>query len=107
MKKYDLPCNVIVDLLPLYNEGACSEESREIVEEHLQNCENCRELCGNIPIPVKEEPPKPSESETFRKISRKLKKNRFSKLISTILCIIIVGVSILSVVWYYPADRLV
>ena len=47
MKKYDLPCNVIIDLLPLYNEGGCSEESRQIVEEHLQNCENCRELCGN------------------------------------------------------------
>ena len=84
MKKYDLPCNVIVDLLPLYNEGACSEESREIVEEHLQSCEECRELCGNIAIPVKEADTKPSETETFRKVSKKLKKSRFSKLISTL-----------------------
>ena len=41
MKKYDLPCNVIIDLLPLYNEGICSDESREIIEEHLKECENC------------------------------------------------------------------
>ena len=101
MKKYDLPCNVIIDLLPLYNEGGCSEESRQIVEEHLQNCENCRELCGNIPIPVKEDPPKPSESETFRKISRKLKKSRYSKLISTVLCVFLVGLTILTGAWYY------
>ena len=101
MKKYDLPCNVIIDLLPLYNEGGCSEESRQIVEEHLQNCENCRELCGNIPIPVKEDPPKPSESETFRKISRKLKKSRYSKLISTVLCVFLAGLTILTGAWYY------
>lgn len=103
MKKYDLPCNVIVDLLPLYNEGGCSEESRQIVEEHLQNCENCRELCGNIPIPVKEDSPKPSESETFRKISRKLKKSRYSKLISTVLCVFLVGLTILTGAWYYTS----
>jgi len=105
MKKYDLPCNVIVDLLPLYNEGACSEESREIVEEHLQSCEECRELCGNIAIPVKEADTKPSETETFRKVSKKLKKSRFSKLISTILCIFLVGVTILTGAWYYTSYR--
>jgi len=103
MKKYDLPCNVIIDLLPLYNEGGCSEESRQIVEEHLQNCENCRELCGNIPIPVKEAPPKPSESETFRKISRKLKKSRYSKLISAVLCFFLAGLTILTGAWYYTS----
>lgn len=105
MKKYDLPCNVIIDLLPLYNEGGCSEESRQIVEEHLQNCENCRELCGNISIPVKEDPPKPSESETFRKISRKLKKSRYSKLISAVLCVFLVGLTILTGAWYYTSYR--
>ena len=103
MKKYDLPCNVIIDLLPLYNEGGCSEESRQIVEEHLQNCENCRELCGNIPIPVKEDSPKPSESETFRKIIRKLKKSRYSKLISTVLFVFLVGLTILTRACYYTS----
>ena len=105
MKKYDLPCNVIIDLLPLYNEGICSDESREIIEEHLKECENCSQLCEKIDIPVKEDIPKPSETETFRKVSRKLKKSKYSKLISTVLCLFLVGISILSGVWYYTSYR--
>lgn len=105
MKKYDLPCNVIVDLLPLYMEDACSEDSRRIVEEHLQNCENCRELCADISIPVKADSPQPSETETFRKVAKKLKKSRYSKLISTVLCLFLVGLTILTGAWYYTSYR--
>ena len=32
------PCNVIRDLLPLYHDGVCSPESRQLVEEHLEKC---------------------------------------------------------------------
>lgn len=36
-------CDVIQDLLPLYCDGACSGESRHLVEEHLRECGECRE----------------------------------------------------------------
>lgn len=36
-----MTCEVIQDLLPLYCDGACSEESKKIVEEHLSDCEKC------------------------------------------------------------------
>ena len=39
-----MDCNVIQDLLPLYADDACSEESREIVQEHLQECESCSRM---------------------------------------------------------------
>ncbi len=43
------PCSVIRDLLPLYHDGVCSEESRIIIEEHLTECPACEkyraELC--------------------------------------------------------------
>ncbi|MHB1154611.1 MAG: zf-HC2 domain-containing protein [Eubacteriales bacterium] len=35
-------CNTIYDLLPLYVKGICSEESRNIVDEHLEKCSNCK-----------------------------------------------------------------
>lgn len=35
-------CNIIKDLLPLYAEDMLSEDSRELVEEHLGGCEDCR-----------------------------------------------------------------
>lgn len=37
------PCNVIQDLLPLYHDGICSEESKAAVEQHLPACPACRE----------------------------------------------------------------
>lgn len=36
-------CNVIKDLLPLYADDVCSEDSREMVDEHLASCEDCRQ----------------------------------------------------------------
>ena len=33
---------IILDLLPLYHDGVCSEKSRAAVEEHLKACETCR-----------------------------------------------------------------
>lgn len=36
------PCGIIKDLLPLYIEDVCNEESKAAVEEHLTKCEECR-----------------------------------------------------------------
>lgn len=44
--KYD--CDVIRDLLPLYADNACSEKSRGMVEEHLQECPACRAMTGRL-----------------------------------------------------------
>ena len=35
-------CELIKDLLPLYVDDVCSEESRKMVTEHLASCGNCR-----------------------------------------------------------------
>ena len=37
-------CNVIQDILPLYIEDAVSDDTKELVEEHLQNCEICQRV---------------------------------------------------------------
>ena len=41
-------CKIIEDLLPLYHDGVCSEESRQMVEAHLSKCEECRKLLAQI-----------------------------------------------------------
>lgn len=38
------PCGLVQDLLPLYRDKVCGEESRRIVEEHLKECCGCRQL---------------------------------------------------------------
>lgn len=39
-----LKCEVIRDLLPLYIDECCSSESKRLVEEHLKECGECRQL---------------------------------------------------------------
>ena len=39
-----MDCNVIMDLLPLYVDEYCSEESARLVAEHLEACESCRKI---------------------------------------------------------------
>lgn len=57
-----LSCNVIEDLLPLYHDNVCSEESKALVDEHLEECENCRNLLSKIDSEVKK--PQMSFDET-------------------------------------------
>ena len=37
------PCGIIRDLLPLYIDNVCNEESKQAVENHLTECERCRD----------------------------------------------------------------
>ena len=41
-------CEVVRDLLPLYHDGVCSKKSREMVEEHLTECEACKKELEEI-----------------------------------------------------------
>ena len=43
-----MECEVIRDLLPLYADQACSEQSRALVNEHLLDCADCRDMLQKI-----------------------------------------------------------
>jgi predicted anti-sigma-YlaC factor YlaD len=56
-----IPCDLILDLLPLYHNNLCSEVSEAIIAEHLETCEKCikildkMEAAADIP-PYEEDP---------------------------------------------------
>lgn len=41
-------CDVIQDLLPLYQDKICSGKSREIIEEHISECTVCRKMAEQM-----------------------------------------------------------
>ena len=41
-------CNVIGDLLPLYVDGAVSEDTKKLVEEHLAECADCKKAAEDM-----------------------------------------------------------
>lgn len=43
-----MECSIVRDLLPLYIEGLCSEETSKCLEMHLLECKVCRETYDNL-----------------------------------------------------------
>lgn len=78
-------CEIIQDLLPLYEEGLCSPSSRQAVEAHLCECESCRQLTGTIPIPEPEE--SPAADRAVAKCMKKVKRRWLTSLVATLLLI--------------------
>lgn len=39
----DIPCDLIIDLLPLYADGTASSAANRMVEEHIRSCPDCSE----------------------------------------------------------------
>ena len=59
-------CNVVKDLLPLYLDECCSEESRKLVEEHIKSCGSCGRLYESMKEPVKSAVQIPKEGKLNR-----------------------------------------
>jgi hypothetical protein len=89
-----IKCDVIMDLIPLYHDGVCSEESRKLVEAHLESCESCRVYLAELEEEFKMESMvqdvEQRSAESFVRVKKELSKNRFRVgLISAILTLVI------------------
>lgn len=86
-----LSCEVIRDLLPLYHDGVCSNESKIIVEEHLAGCEGCKaELeAMNHALPDMHKELNLKEAEAVIKLSKRWKKGMFLSLLKGVLLTIL------------------
>ena len=43
-------CNIVKDLIPLYTDGCCSEESEKAVEVHIRDCDDCKRLLEDMKL---------------------------------------------------------
>ncbi len=44
----NISCEIIRDLLPLYQQNKCSSQSTALVEEHIKHCSKCKKELYNI-----------------------------------------------------------
>ena len=76
----DIHCAVIKDLLPLYYDGVCSEETRMLIEEHMGSCNECKKelesLHATIEIPPIEREHRKQDEKMIRKMASSLQKVR-------------------------------
>lgn len=74
-----ISCNIIGDLLPLYVDGAVSEDTKKLVEEHLAECEECKkaaeEMGKELVLPV-HETVRAAETSFLQKMKKTWQKRR-------------------------------
>lgn len=92
-----ISCEIIKDLLPLYLDRVCSNDSKVMIEQHLVECDNCKAelqaMEAAIFINNKEQNLK--EAEAVKKLSRRWKKGMLKSLLKGILiAIFVIAVSV-------------
>lgn len=93
------PCNVIQDLLPLYLDGVCSEESKSAVEAHLTECPVCQKFYSSldeadkmvveVPAPERE----CQKAASFQAVKKKMYKKQLLYAMLPISLLIILSVA--------------
>lgn len=80
-------CSFIQDILWLHQEDKISKESKEIMEEHLKECNECKKVREKIKNETSEQEivDKQQCNDKFKEIAYKLRKRRRRNIIITIL----------------------
>jgi len=93
-------CDMIKDLLPLYADDVCSDESRKTVEEHIKECADCRTELEKLRKSVTVSPK--NDGEVLKRIKRRL---RIEKLaVGLISVLAICGALIIGLVYLINSD---
>lgn len=77
-----LSCDIYEDLLLLYEDGLCSEDTKKLVEEHLAECERCSSYLKKMQLPEEmiQEGPTQEESEEDALAERESIRKSFRKI---------------------------
>jgi hypothetical protein len=118
--KAALSCNIVRDMLPLYAEKLTSEESNIAIQQHLEQCEDCKKYLENIRKPIEYPTAPKMEIDYMRKVKRSFKRRTYilAGVISTV-CIVFFAIFLrffiigsplyledapINFVWNYNAD---
>lgn len=73
-------CNVVRDILPLYQENMVSADTAAFVAEHLADCETCTEELEklNMNVDTQQEEQRNMEKRAIKSIKKRLKRREFA-----------------------------
>jgi len=85
MSEKNIPCEVIEDLLPNYIDGLTNKVTNQLIEEHLETCEECQKkyhlMKGDLPASQEEE----KEIDYLKKVKKGLHKSLLMGLVAICL----------------------
>src|SRR5699024_4395510 len=83
-----ISCNVIKDMLPLYVENLGSNETRKIVDEHINNCDDCKKELEEMK--ASRISPMDTNTKPLEKIRDAMKKKRYQTIIFTTMITLVI-----------------
>lgn len=85
----EINCNVIQDILPLYVDDVVCQDTRDIVEDHLEACGNCRAevaaMRSKVVVPVDTD-----QTGSITKVKRRWGKKQLIKGVALTLAVVLV-----------------
>ena len=96
-------CGIIKDLLPLYVDHVCSDESKELIDQHLLECEKCKAYMDSLRESQAVEAVAYDEEKERRKVKMMLgmKKKIVSRnILVAVFTVLILGVACTSGIHY-------
>lgn len=105
----NISCEIIKDLLPLYHDGICSDDTKTLVEEHLAHCSECMDDLNAMDAKLPVNTPKENlhEADAIKKLSKKWKKGKWLSLLKGIGIATVVFILILLVLYLFMDFRIV
>ena len=96
-------CEIIKDLLPLYVDHVCSDESIELIDQHLLECEKCKSYMNSLRESQDVETAAYDEEKESRKVKMMLrmkKKILFRNILVATFTVLILGAACTSAIHY-------
>lgn len=102
-------CEIIRDILPLYVDDACSDSSREIIEEHLKECPDCAAYMAQIRSSEAENGLKEERTQVIKNQARRFKRRSATIggvtsgvfMVPILVCLIVNLVSGRTLDWFF------
>ena len=98
-------CNIIQDILPLYVDDVVSEDTKNIVEEHLTGCDECKKIAESMQEKIEI---KPDETDNkFKKTIKNINRKICLRLLLFFVGIIALTVAINIIHKWFQANKLI
>ncbi len=92
------PCEIVQDLLPLYIDNTCTEDSRAYVEEHLASCESCRAMYEAMNKSVQIITTRQNAKKSYASFQKRIRTQR-------ILIIVLIALIVIAPIAYFAYDE--
>ena len=102
-------CQIIRDLLPLYADDACSDASREVIDEHLKDCPDCAAFLEQIGATEAESDLRDEAARVIKRQARRFKRRSAAAgsavsgllLVPILICLVLNLTHGFALGWFY------